>query len=225
MLFLSVKQCAHCIVSPSIFCLAMADASVHETCDFGIPRKAKAAVAADTATVPSANYEATDAPSTPRNETAVTESTIESTWQVVYDDSEAAVAAEDDVSLGKDAVVLELKTAFEGWRKRIQEVKESNCFLQTVVTNFVEQEASPAEMHAELDRLVAENPRLDDFLKTCGIDVPHPKNRGGEAVKSSRTKQINDMIIKAGFDEHEANHKGSMLAAAAKDDGGGSGSN
>ena len=207
----------------------MADASVHETCDFGIPRKAKAAVAADTATVPSANYEATDAPSTPRNETAVTESTIESTWQVVYDDSEAAVAAEDDVSLGKDAVVLELKTAFEGWRKRIQEVKESNCFLQTVVTNFVEQEASPAEMHAELDRLVAENPRLDDFLKTCGIDNFFEKafdevmkeKAHYWALMTERGKPVamRDYVM-TGFDKI-----GSMLAAAAKDDGGGSGSN
>ena len=32
-----------------------------------------------------------------------------------------------------------------------------------------------------------------------GEVVPHPKNRGGEVVKSVRTKEINGMVLKAGY--------------------------
>ena len=41
------------------------------------------------------------------------------------------------------------------------------------------------------------------FLRTWSV-VPHPSNRGGEVVKSSRTKQINGIILSAGFDPVEA---------------------
>ena len=41
------------------------------------------------------------------------------------------------------------------------------------------------------------------FLSAWSV-VPHPSNRGGEVVKSSRTKQINGIILSAGFDPVEA---------------------
>ena len=34
--------------------------------------------------------------------------------------------------------------------------------------------------------------------------VPHPMNRGGEVVKSSRTKQINGTVADVGYDGVEA---------------------
>ena len=39
------------------------------------------------------------------------------------------------------------------------------------------------------------------------VVVPHPKNRGGEVVESSRTKQINGRINKTGYDDVEAYHR------------------
>ena len=41
------------------------------------------------------------------------------------------------------------------------------------------------------------------FIGTWSV-VPHPSNRGGEVVKSSRTKQINDIIRQGGYDSAEA---------------------
>ena len=35
--------------------------------------------------------------------------------------------------------------------------------------------------------------------------VPHPVNRGGEPVRSSRTMQLNGTVVKAGYDSVEAN--------------------
>ena len=40
------------------------------------------------------------------------------------------------------------------------------------------------------------------FLSPWSV-VPHPKNRGGEVVKSSRTRQIGGMINKGGYDDVE----------------------
>ena len=41
------------------------------------------------------------------------------------------------------------------------------------------------------------------FIATWSV-VPHPSNRGGEVVKSSRTKQISDIILQGGYDSAEA---------------------
>ena len=41
------------------------------------------------------------------------------------------------------------------------------------------------------------------LLPTWSV-VPHPSNRGGEVVKSSRTKQISDIILQGGYDSAEA---------------------
>ena len=41
------------------------------------------------------------------------------------------------------------------------------------------------------------------FLPTLSVGT-HPSNRGGEVAKSSRTKQINDIILQACYDDVEA---------------------
>ena len=41
------------------------------------------------------------------------------------------------------------------------------------------------------------------FLPTLSVGT-HPSNRGGEVAKSPRTKQINDIILQAGYDHTEA---------------------
>ena len=43
--------------------------------------------------------------------------------------------------------------------------------------------------------------------------APHPKNRGGEAVKSCRTKELNGLINKQGFDSDEASFKAIVIEA------------
>ena len=46
--------------------------------------------------------------------------------------------------------------------------------------------------------------------------VPHPSNRGGEVVKSSRTKQINGIILKAGYDPVEAQFNAVVIEQTSK---------
>ena len=41
--------------------------------------------------------------------------------------------------------------------------------------------------------------------------VPHPKNRGGDPIKSIRTKQLTGTIAKDGYDAVEANSHGVVL--------------
>ena len=41
--------------------------------------------------------------------------------------------------------------------------------------------------------------------------VPHPKNRGGDPIKSIRTKQLTGTIAKDGYDAVEANSNGVVL--------------
>ena len=51
--------------------------------------------------------------------------------------------------------------------------------------------------------------------------VPHPRNRGGEPVKSLRTMQLNGTVVKAGYDSVEANNSAVAVeekpAVAGKD--------
>ena len=45
--------------------------------------------------------------------------------------------------------------------------------------------------------------------------VPHPKNRGGEPIKSIRTKELTGTIAEDGYDEVEANSNGVVVQEKA----------
>ena len=48
----------------------------------------------------------------------------------------------------------------------------------------------------------------DKRVLGCLSVVPHPKNRGGDPVKSLRTKQLAGTLIVEGYDPLEANSNG-----------------
>ena len=56
--------------------------------------------------------------------------------------------------------------------------------------------------------------RVDEKIVISPLSVvPHPKNRGGDPVKSLRTMQLNGTLTVEGYDPIEANSNGVVVEA------------